>query len=120
VSSHTFTLYSLLIEKNLCESRKVSVKFPCDYLCLSSRDSSFFHPVRVSSFYSYFVLSELQYFSFPCDSFVYKGGHLISNLFGLLFFLQFMWKEKVSTWGYPRIIEITFRLPQMTHLHSSC
>ena len=34
--------HSLLTEKDLCECPNVSVKFPCVYLCLSSRDLFFF------------------------------------------------------------------------------
>ena len=38
-------IYSLLIDKDLCESRNISIKCPCAllvYLCLSSRDPSIF------------------------------------------------------------------------------
>ena len=49
--------YSLLIDRDLCENRKVSIKFPCSllvYLCLSSGDL-FIFSIRVYPFYSYFL-----------------------------------------------------------------
>jgi hypothetical protein len=51
VCSHIF-IYSLLIEKDLCECQNISVKFQCVYLCLLIGDL-FICLVRVSSFYFY-------------------------------------------------------------------
>ena len=55
-------MYSLLIEKDVCDSRNVSVKLQSFYVCLGDL---FICSVRVFSFFSYFVLSVLQYFPFP-------------------------------------------------------
>ena len=49
-------MYSLLIEKDICDCENASIKLLCDYLCLSSGDLLFFS-VRVSSFYSYFLVT---------------------------------------------------------------
>ena len=52
-------IYSLLIEKDLFECENISVKFPCVYLCFSSRDF-FIFSVRVSPFLKfmfYFFMS---------------------------------------------------------------
>ena len=43
----------VLIEKDICDCRNVSVKLPCVYVCLSSWDL-FIISVRVSSLYSNF------------------------------------------------------------------
>ena len=56
-------IYSLLINKDLCESQNVAIKFPralSVYLCLSSREILIFL-VRVSLFISTFVLSVLAF-----------------------------------------------------------
>jgi hypothetical protein len=51
---HVFTyIYSLLIEKDICDRRNVLVKLPCVCVCLLSRDLLIFS-LRVSSFFSYF------------------------------------------------------------------
>ena len=51
---HVFTyIYFLLIKKDICDWRNVSVNFPCVCVCLSSGDL-FIFSVRVSSFFSYF------------------------------------------------------------------
>ena len=47
--SHTFTLF--LIEIDICDCRNVSVKLPCVYVCLSSRNL-FIFSARVSSLFS--------------------------------------------------------------------
>ena len=49
---------SILIEKSICDCQNVSIKLPCVYMCLSSRDL-FILLVRVSSF---FLLSCYLYF----------------------------------------------------------
>ena len=59
VCEHTVKLeftniFSLLIQKDLCECRNESIKFPCVYLCLSSREHYF--SIRASPFYSYFCV----------------------------------------------------------------
>ena len=46
-------IYSLLIEKDICDHWNVSVKLPCVCVCLSSRDF-FIFSVRFSPFCSYF------------------------------------------------------------------
>ena len=48
-------IYSLLIEKDICDCQNVSVKLPCVYVCLSSGDL-FIFSVRVSSCFSYFFV----------------------------------------------------------------
>ena len=45
--------YSLMIEKDIYDCRNLSVKLPCVYVCLSSRDL-FIFSARVVSFFSYF------------------------------------------------------------------
>ena len=40
-------IYSLLIEKDICDCRNVSIKFPCVYMCLSSGDL-FISSIRVT------------------------------------------------------------------------
>ena len=53
-------IYSLPIEKDICDFRNVSVKLPCVYLCLSSfLWQEFRLPIPI------FVLSVPLYFSFP-------------------------------------------------------
>jgi hypothetical protein len=62
-------IYSLVIEKDLCEYRNISVKFLCAllvYLCLSSRDL-FIFSVRVSPFYSYLCVICTSVLPFTCD-----------------------------------------------------
>jgi len=49
--SHTFTL---LIEKDICDSWNISIKLQCVCLCLLPRDLFFFFG-RDSSFFSYFL-----------------------------------------------------------------
>ena len=54
-------IYSLKIEKGLCECRNLSVKYPCAllvFLCLSSR-GLFIFLVRVSPFSSYFCIRDI-------------------------------------------------------------
>ena len=46
-------IYSLLIEKNICDHQNVSIKLPCVFVCLLSGDL-FIFLVRVSSFFPYF------------------------------------------------------------------
>ena len=53
-------IYNLLIERDICDCRNVSIKFPCIYLWLSSRDLLVFS-VRVSFFYSCFCIIFLHY-----------------------------------------------------------
>jgi hypothetical protein len=54
-------IYSCLIEKGICESRNLSVKFPYVYLYLSS-GGHFIFLIRVFPFYSYFVYQGLNHF----------------------------------------------------------
>ena len=57
--NHVFTyIYCLVIEKDICDSQNVSVKFQCVYVCLSLGDL-FIFLVRVSSFFSYSCLSAI-------------------------------------------------------------
>ena len=50
---HVFTyIYSLLVEKDICDCRHISIKLPFVCVCLSSRDL-FIFSLRVSSFFSY-------------------------------------------------------------------
>ena len=52
---YVFTyIYSLLIEKDICDRQNVSIKLPCVYVCLSSRDL-FIFSVRVSSLFFLFL-----------------------------------------------------------------
>ena len=55
-------IYSLLIEKDICDHKNVSVKLPCVYVCLSCGDHSMFL-VRVS--FSYFWVTHTSVLSFP-------------------------------------------------------
>ena len=48
-------IYSLLIKKDICDHQTVSVKLLCVYVFLSSTDL-FIFLVRISSFFSYFLL----------------------------------------------------------------
>ena len=48
-------IYSLLIEKDICDCRNVLVNLPCVHVCLSSGDL-FIFLVRVSSFFFYFCV----------------------------------------------------------------
>ena len=48
-------IYSLLIEKNICDHQNILAKLSCVYVCLSTTDL-FIFSVRVSSFFSYFFL----------------------------------------------------------------
>ena len=51
-------VYSLLIEKDICDSLNVSVKLPCVYMCLSSKDLFiYFFSIRVSTYFSYFCVN---------------------------------------------------------------
>ena len=53
-SLHVFTyIYSLLIEKDICDCRNVSIKLSC--VCVSLLPENFIFSVRVSSFFSYFL-----------------------------------------------------------------
>ena len=52
-SQMCFSIYSLLIEKEICDCQNISVKLPCVCVLLSSRDI-FIFSIRVSSFNSYF------------------------------------------------------------------
>ena len=81
---HVFTyIYSLLIEKDICDRRKISAKLLCVCICLSSGDL-FIFSIRVSSFYSYFfVLSILRYFPF----------HVVSKI---IFCFMKPWVTKTS------------------------
>ena len=56
-------IYSLLIDKDVCDRRNVLLKFPCVYMCLSSGDI-FTFSVRVSSFFSYFYEAILFRFNY--------------------------------------------------------
>ena len=64
-ASHVFTyIYSLLIEKDICDCQNVSIKLPCVCVCLLPGDL-FIVSLRVSSSFSYFfVLFVLRYFPF--------------------------------------------------------
>ena len=65
-------IYSLPIEKDICDHQSVSIKLPCVCMCLLS-GYLFIFLVRFSSFFSYFsVLSILWYFSFHGVSSLYK------------------------------------------------
>ena len=65
---HVFTcIYSLLIEKDICDWWNVSVKL-CVYVCLSSGDL-FIFSVRVSSFFTYCCVICTLVLSFSCDNF---------------------------------------------------
>ena len=55
-------IYPLLIEKDNCDSRNVSVKLLFVYVCLSSRDFVTFS-VSFSSFFSYFFVIRTSVFS---------------------------------------------------------
>jgi hypothetical protein len=47
---HIFTyIYSIVIEKDICNCQNVSVKFPCVYVCLLSGDL-FVFSVRVDNY----------------------------------------------------------------------
>ena len=48
-------IYSLLIKKNICNRRNISVKPPCVCVCLSSGDI-FIFALRISCFFSYFFV----------------------------------------------------------------
>ena len=54
-------MYSLLVKKDICNCRNVSIKFLCVYASFIQEISFFWH---VSSFFSYVVLSVLWYFPF--------------------------------------------------------
>jgi hypothetical protein len=56
-------IYSLLIEKDIRDCQNVSIKVLCVCVCLSSGDL-FIFSVKVSTFFSYFLISVLQYFPF--------------------------------------------------------
>ena len=67
---HVFTqIYSLLIEKDICDCLKISIKLPCVCMCLSSRDLFYFFGTSFLFLFLFFVLSVLWYFSF----------HVVSN-----------------------------------------
>jgi len=51
-------IYSLLIERDICDCWNVSVKLLCVYVYLSSEDL-FIFSVRVSSFFSYFCVMRI-------------------------------------------------------------
>ena len=57
-------IYSLLIEKDISDHRKVSIKLPCVHVCLSSGDL-FIFSVRVPSFFPYFCIIRTLVLSFP-------------------------------------------------------
>ena len=71
VCSQTF-IYSL-IEKDLCECRYITVKFPCVYLYLSSGNFIIF-PVRVSPFCPYFCVILTSDFPVCTQSVCSPGG----------------------------------------------
>ena len=79
-------IFYLLINRDLCENRNVSVKFPCAllvYLHFSSRDLLIFS-LRVSPFRSYFCVIRTLVLSFPMWFLIadYKGWGLShSNYF---------------------------------------
>ena len=68
--------YSLLIEKDLCECRNVSVKFSCVYLCLLSGD---FFILFGKSFLS-FILIIINYKVWSVPSFRKLSPHLFCGL----------------------------------------
>ena len=53
-------IFSLLIEKDICDCRNVSVKLPCVYVCLSSGDL-FVFSARVSLSFPIYVRLKIVY-----------------------------------------------------------
>ena len=65
-------IYSLLIEKDICDRRKVLIKLSCVYVCLSSGDI-FIFSLSFLFLFPIFVLSVLRYFPFhvvTCKNYV--------------------------------------------------
>ena len=85
--------YTLLIEKGICDCWNVSVKLPCIYLCLSSRDI-FIFPVRVSCFFSYFYIPDMYYLL--QDRFPLLCPHLESRVYSEP--LHSVWYHWVACW----------------------
>ena len=54
VNTRLCCMYSLLIVKDICDRRNVSVKFPCAYVCFWSGDL-FIFSIIVCSLFSYFL-----------------------------------------------------------------
>jgi hypothetical protein len=59
-------IYSLLIERDICDCQNISVKCPCVYVYVSSGDL-FIYLVRVSSFFSYIFNTNHTYTNFETD-----------------------------------------------------
>jgi hypothetical protein len=59
-------IYSLMIEKDICDCQNISIKLLCVYLCLSFGDL-FVFSVRVFSFYLYFCKTHVEMFWFHRD-----------------------------------------------------
>ena len=64
-------IYSLLIEKDICDCRNISVKFLCVYVCLLSGDLFIFFS---KSFLFLFLFLCLKIIYLPCE---YNGEQLI-------------------------------------------
>ena len=59
---HVFTyIYSILIEKDICDRRNISVKLPCVCVCLIPRALHF--SARVSAFFSCFCVNLTKYYT---------------------------------------------------------
>ena len=108
-------IYSCLIDKDLCESRNISIKFPCVilvYLCFSSGDL-FIFSLRVNPFL--FLLVSYTYFGIFCFhvvSFVFL--HIFSFFYVLLYFLFFPVHESIL----PQTIQASFFLFLLCiHIH---
>ena len=70
-------IYSLLVEKNICDHQNVLIKLLCVCVCLLSGDL-FIFSVRDFSFFSYFLC--YQYFHFHVDTLYHlKCVHNISR-----------------------------------------
>ena len=63
-------IYSLHIEKDICDCRNVSIKLPCFYVWPLSGDLFIFFGKRFLFLFLFFVLSVLRYFHFHMVSFI--------------------------------------------------
>ena len=74
-------IYSLLIEKDICDRQNVSVTLPRVYVCLSFRDL-FIFSARVSSF----CVIHISVLSFPHDLWYKDNSYLIPFSLGIIIY----------------------------------
>ena len=62
-------VYSLLIEKDICDCQNIQNKFPCVCVCVPFLRRSLHFSVRVFPFFPIFYVIRTLVLSFPCGSF---------------------------------------------------